>query len=207
MSIIIQNISQPDAPLSETNKYRVRINQTVICEFDHDRKIDGLAQCLRDAADAVDAVRADREANVVKINPEPGTDATCKSCHGRGVITLWGQHGSVHSQQACPLCSKTSATVDPGHTCSYHCTVPEHVLRQRDELRERVERLDWKPIESAPQDDSLLLLGWFETWPKIEWRMEVAPAGNLDTGRPGTCHVHGRATHWMELPKAPEYWR
>lgn len=53
MSIIIQNIS-PDAPLFGKNRYRIRINDRVICEFDHDRQISGLAQCLRDAADAVE---------------------------------------------------------------------------------------------------------------------------------------------------------
>lgn len=58
MSIIIQNISPEGAPLTGTNKYRVRINQTVICEFEHDRQVNGLAKCLRDAADAVELSRS-----------------------------------------------------------------------------------------------------------------------------------------------------
>lgn len=55
MSIIIQNISPEGAPMTGPNRYQVRINQTVICEFEHDRQRNGLAQCLRDAADAVQA--------------------------------------------------------------------------------------------------------------------------------------------------------
>lgn len=52
MSIIITNITTntdvgPD-------RYIVRINEKEICQFLHERKLNGLAQCLRDAADAVD---------------------------------------------------------------------------------------------------------------------------------------------------------
>ena len=65
MSIIIQNIS-PDAPLFGKNRYRVRINDRMICEFDHDRQISGLAQCLRDAADAVEASRNRRLAEMLR---------------------------------------------------------------------------------------------------------------------------------------------
>jgi hypothetical protein len=36
--------------------YEIKINQETITTFEHDRK-KGLAQCLRDAADAVDAAR------------------------------------------------------------------------------------------------------------------------------------------------------
>lgn len=56
MSILITNITegQPDDGL---DRYIVRINKKEICKFSHERKINGLAQCLRDAADAVDAQR------------------------------------------------------------------------------------------------------------------------------------------------------
>lgn len=54
MSIIITNISLQNSPKIGKNKYQLRINERVICEFEHDRKIEGLAQCLRDAANAVD---------------------------------------------------------------------------------------------------------------------------------------------------------
>ena len=55
MSIIIQNITH-EVNLGP-DKYVVRVNETIICEFEHDRKLNGLAQCLRDAANAVDVVR------------------------------------------------------------------------------------------------------------------------------------------------------
>lgn len=51
--IAIINIT-PDAHLTGPNTYRVQINREVICEFEHNRTYDGLAQCLRDAADAVE---------------------------------------------------------------------------------------------------------------------------------------------------------
>jgi hypothetical protein len=52
--IAIVNISDESTPNIGVNKYQVRINQNVICEFEHDRHYGGLAQCLRDAANAVD---------------------------------------------------------------------------------------------------------------------------------------------------------
>lgn len=52
MSIIIQNIT--DVPTSHgSNKYQVRINSKVIAEYYHNRE-DGLAECLRKAATAVE---------------------------------------------------------------------------------------------------------------------------------------------------------
>ena len=66
MSIIIQNISAESAPMTGPNRYRVRINQTVICEFEHYRQVNGLAQCLRDAADAVEASRNRRLAEMLR---------------------------------------------------------------------------------------------------------------------------------------------
>ena len=56
MSIIITNISS-DEQSSELDDYMLRINDNVICLFQHKREIDGLARCLRDAADAVDKER------------------------------------------------------------------------------------------------------------------------------------------------------
>lgn len=52
--IAIVNVSPEDAPTVGLNDYEVRINSRVICTFQHERKFEGLAQCLRDAADAVD---------------------------------------------------------------------------------------------------------------------------------------------------------
>lgn len=57
--IAIVNVSPVDAPMTGKNTYEVRINQRVIATFEHDRKPDGAAQCLRDAADAIDRCRGD----------------------------------------------------------------------------------------------------------------------------------------------------
>lgn len=52
--LAIVNVSPQDAPLSGLNQYEVRINRRVIATFEHDRQYGNAAQCLRDAADAVD---------------------------------------------------------------------------------------------------------------------------------------------------------
>ena len=71
-----------------------------------------------------------------------------------------------------------------------------------DRLRAENERLrEWKPIETAPQDGTLLLVGWWRSWPEKQWCCEVSAAGNLDTGRQGMRWAHGQATHWMPLPE------
>lgn len=53
MAIIIQNISGDNFDYTGINHYQIRINQKVIAEFDHTRS-EGLAKCLRLAADAVE---------------------------------------------------------------------------------------------------------------------------------------------------------
>ncbi len=53
MSIIIHNITTTHKPTG-LNQYEVLINRKHICFFDHDRSFGGLAECLRDAANAVD---------------------------------------------------------------------------------------------------------------------------------------------------------
>ena len=50
MSIIIQNITEGDPAI---HHYQLRINQEAICTFEHARS-EGLAQCLRQAAEAVE---------------------------------------------------------------------------------------------------------------------------------------------------------
>lgn len=50
----IVNVSPDDAPNEGVNQYEVRINSRVIAEFEHTRSYGGAAQCLRDAADAVE---------------------------------------------------------------------------------------------------------------------------------------------------------
>lgn len=53
MSLIITNVSKHD-DLAGTNDYELRINTTVLVCFKHTRS-DGLAACLRAAADAYEA--------------------------------------------------------------------------------------------------------------------------------------------------------
>ena len=55
--IAIVNVSPQNTPLTGRNQYEVRINRKVIATFTHDRQVNGAAQCLRDAADAVDRAR------------------------------------------------------------------------------------------------------------------------------------------------------
>jgi hypothetical protein len=62
---------------------------------------------------------------------------------------------------------------------------------------------DWRPIETAPKDGTPVLLGWYETWPKLEWVTESSAAGNADIAKQGHGYLHGYAKHWMPLPKPP----
>lgn len=55
--IKIINVSGIDAPRFGLNTYRLMINTKTICEFEHDRQPKGLPECLRDAADAVEALQ------------------------------------------------------------------------------------------------------------------------------------------------------
>ena len=62
--IAIVNVSDEDAPNTGINNYELRINRRVMCEFEHDRGIGNLSQCLRDAADAYD-----KKQKYIKENP------------------------------------------------------------------------------------------------------------------------------------------
>ena len=53
MPVIIENLSPPGLPDDQFHFYRVRVNGDVIAHFRH-RRSDGLAECLRVAADYVD---------------------------------------------------------------------------------------------------------------------------------------------------------
>ena len=53
MLAIVNVTKEGDWP--EFDDYEIRINQKVIGKFKHKRKFKGAAQCLRDAADALDA--------------------------------------------------------------------------------------------------------------------------------------------------------
>lgn len=74
------------------------------------------------------------------------------------------------------------------------------------ELRARVAELErmvpkWRKIdENTPLDvDLLLLLAYFNEWPKPQWAVESGWAGSTKGG-----WRHGQATHWMPLPAAPK---
>ena len=58
--LAIVNVSPEDAPQYGINQYEVRVNNTVIASFEHDRQLGAAAQCLRDAADAVEKVNDER---------------------------------------------------------------------------------------------------------------------------------------------------
>ena len=60
----------------------------------------------------------------------------------------------------------------------------------------------WQPIETAPHED-LLVLGWYEG---DVWKQEIAlaSAGTHYQNVYSDHWAHGRATHWMPLPAAPE---
>ncbi len=59
--IVIVNVSAHDTPTTGVNQYEVRINRLVIAKFEHIRTHNGAAQCLRDAADAIDKCREDEK--------------------------------------------------------------------------------------------------------------------------------------------------
>ena len=61
MSIIIRNVST-GVPTG-VQQYELKINQRILLQFEHTRE-DGLAVCLRKAADAVEA---DRDKKVIQI--------------------------------------------------------------------------------------------------------------------------------------------
>jgi hypothetical protein len=52
--IAIVNISPKHTPAHGLNQYVLKIDRDVICHFQRVRTFDGLAQCLRAAADAVE---------------------------------------------------------------------------------------------------------------------------------------------------------
>lgn len=60
--LAIVNVSDPSTPSTGINQYEVRINRKVIARFEHDRQYGAAAQCLRDAADAVEKCTAEEKA-------------------------------------------------------------------------------------------------------------------------------------------------
>ena len=62
--IAIVNVTKNDN--QKLDDYEIRINQKVICSFQHERQFNGAAQCLRDAADALDAGRENYDIEFLK---------------------------------------------------------------------------------------------------------------------------------------------
>ena len=61
--LAIVNVTKGDK--SEMNDYEIRINARVIGEFRHKRTYNGAAQCLRDAANALDGSRYDTDVDTL----------------------------------------------------------------------------------------------------------------------------------------------
>lgn len=49
------------------DQYEVRINDRVIARFEHERAYNGAAQCLRDAANAVEAQQVDQHKQLLEM--------------------------------------------------------------------------------------------------------------------------------------------
>lgn len=64
----------------------------------------------------------------------------------------------------------------------------------------------WQPIETAPSDTNVLL-GWWRTFPKREWKTEAGWAVHSNRMPPESGFSngwrHGEATHWRPLPAPP----
>lgn len=65
------------------HRYRVQINNELICEFDHVRE-DGLAECLRKAADAVEQAEEDRISDIISFAKMFG-----RSYVGKSELRYW----------------------------------------------------------------------------------------------------------------------
>lgn len=64
--IAIVNVTPEGIIERGVNQYELYINDRIICEFEHYRKAGGLAQCLRDAANAVEIAETKKLARLAK---------------------------------------------------------------------------------------------------------------------------------------------
>ncbi len=62
--LAIVNVTKDDH--QEVDDYELRVNRRVIAIFHHKRSYNGAAQCLRDAADALDAIPRDLDLEFLK---------------------------------------------------------------------------------------------------------------------------------------------
>ena len=63
----IINVSPENVPNTGINQYEVRINRKIIAKFEHNRQFGALAQCLRDAADAVERQEKLDKSEMIKV--------------------------------------------------------------------------------------------------------------------------------------------
>lgn len=62
----------------------------------------------------------------------------------------------------------------------------------------------WQPIETAPHEE-MVILGWFFDGTFIQEINMYSRGERWDDGHylRSSMSYHGRATHWMNLPKPP----
>jgi len=74
--LTIVNVSSQNAPKYGINAYEVRVNSTVLAKFKHNRTPNGAAQCLRDAADAIERAHEERvlkmTENLIELTKDGG---------------------------------------------------------------------------------------------------------------------------------------
>ncbi len=58
--LVIVNTSPENTPKVGPNQYEVRVNNMVLAEFEHERLPNNAAQCLRDAASAIERAQEER---------------------------------------------------------------------------------------------------------------------------------------------------
>ena len=63
--LAIVNVT-PEYKPEGVNQYEVRINRRVLARFEHERTPNGAAQCLRDAADAVENCPVDNQEEMMQ---------------------------------------------------------------------------------------------------------------------------------------------
>lgn len=72
--LAIVNVSPENTPKLGPNQYEVRVNSTVLAEFKHNSKPNGAAQCLRDAAEAIERAHEERVCkmteNLIKLTED-----------------------------------------------------------------------------------------------------------------------------------------
>ncbi len=148
----------------------------------------------------------------------------CHACHGNGVVV------GEQSAAACGECGLPLAPdgFPPGpdgeeSMCCYHCAV----VRERDHLNQQINILHrriaenpppspsaacgWRPIESAPRDGTVILLGneygtWYGRYYPV-YPSGYKPENPWFSLMINHCHMDRATitpTHWQPRPPAPD---